>query len=233
MRIQDRQLANVEMMPGGFDQLRRLHETVDAAGAPSQREPAPASAVAQPPTFAVDEAADAANPFIALLRPPEGAAPGPSARPAPNPWASRPAAPAAPGGGAANPFASLFGGGAGGGVAPPAMPPFGGGALGAMGAVPGPEQLAQVDGLIAALETNPVSATQCIHVQSARRPLQLIDAVDITATTCCSFASSLPCLDAGSPTVHHLTRSHLPCLVLTQGLRQSIASLVCIFLALS
>jgi hypothetical protein len=212
MRIQDRQLANVEMMPGGFDQLRRLHETVDAAGAPSQREPAPASAVAQPPTFAVDEAADAANPFIALLRPPEGAAPGPSARPAPNPWASRPAAPAAPGGGAANPFASLFGGGAGGGVAPPAMPPFGGGALGAMGAVPGPEQLAQVDGLIAALETNPVSVTFSAYMYNLR------------AVPC----SSLMQLTSPQRRVacSHLTRSHLPCLVLTQGLRQSMEAMM-------
>lgn len=154
MRIQDRQLANVEMMPGGFDQLRRLHQTVDAAVAPTDREQP--SATPERPVVAApaeDAAADAANPFIALLRPPEGAAPGPSARPAPNPWAARPPPPAP----AANPFASLFGGGGGSGsgsgsMVPPAMPPFGG----AMGGVPGPEQLAQVDGLIAALEANPV-----------------------------------------------------------------------------
>lgn len=72
MRNSDRQMANIEMMPGGFDALRRMHETIqaplmDAAQGGFQRE--------------ANNTAEETNPFSSLFQN------TPSNQPMPNPWA--------------------------------------------------------------------------------------------------------------------------------------------------
>lgn len=86
MRNTDRQMANIEMMPGGFDALRRMHENIQA----------PLMDATQ--GFAPDNADNAANgqednPFTSLFQQNT-----PSNTPMPNPWA--PARPTPPNPGA-------------------------------------------------------------------------------------------------------------------------------------
>mmetsp|Transcript_8905 Transcript_8905/g.16054 ORF Transcript_8905/g.16054 Transcript_8905/m.16054 type:complete len:540 (-) Transcript_8905:1173-2792(-) len=120
MRNTDRAMANIEMMPGGFDALRRMHENVQA---PLQ------DAMLDNNT---NNNADSENPFASLFNP---ATTAPSTAPMPNPWNPTPAQPATnnAAAGAAPDFSSLFGAGAGG------MPGVPGG-----GTTPDPNQVIQM-----------------------------------------------------------------------------------------
>lgn len=82
MRNTDRQMANIEMMPGGFDALRRMHENIQAPLMDATQGFAPDNAAN--PTNAQED-----NPFTSLFQQNT-----PSNAPMPNPWA--PARPAAP-----------------------------------------------------------------------------------------------------------------------------------------
>jgi ubiquilin len=159
MRNTDRQMANIEMMPGGFDALRRMHENIQAplmdatargfAGGADQNVPGPAG-----------PAAGADNPFASLFQPQNNT---PSNAPMPNPWAPNRGIPAPqahepvmapqgipptglPNANNFNAFANLFRadhpGAAGDGIAPGAgaMPGFPGGMPGGPPGMPNLDQ---------------------------------------------------------------------------------------------
>ncbi|KAA8495011.1 Ubiquitin domain-containing protein DSK2b [Porphyridium purpureum] len=71
-RNSDRAMANIEMMPGGFDALRRMHENVAA----------PLADAMQTPSNDNRTGADSENPFADLFNP----STTPSTQPMPNPW---------------------------------------------------------------------------------------------------------------------------------------------------
>jgi len=176
-RIHDRQMANVEAIPGGFNHLQRMHQQIqEPLQAAADRGPAtaplaePRVAAGIPPAVAVadglvteDEARD--NPFIELLRPPASATAQPNTRAAPNPWA--PPSQPVPSPGGANPFASLFGGAGSGGPGPGSLNPGGMGPhMFPGGMQPDASQLAQVDQLITMMESNPALADMMTQMMS-------------------------------------------------------------------
>jgi len=119
IRNQDRAMANIESMPGGHNLLAQMHHsTVEP-----MMEAMAGRGGGTPSSTSGQSAAERANPFIALLRPPESGAPNTS--PLPSPWApttgsrspssSSTASSAGGAGPAANPFGGLFGAGGGGG----------------------------------------------------------------------------------------------------------------------
>jgi ubiquilin len=81
MRNTDRQMANIEMMPGGFDALRRMHENIQA---PLMDATAGGLAGMGEPARPSGDAAGADNPFASLFQPESNT---PSNAPMPNPWA--------------------------------------------------------------------------------------------------------------------------------------------------
>ncbi|PXF40926.1 Ubiquitin domain-containing protein DSK2b [Gracilariopsis chorda] len=133
MRNTDRQMANIEMMPGGFDTLRRMHENIQAPLMDAAQDHFTNNATSNEAGNGTDD-----NPFSSLFQN------TPSNAPMPNPWAPNGGMPAQNpstngwgGAGAdaagANLFASLFSGApdtngssnaatAGGGANP--VPPF-------------------------------------------------------------------------------------------------------------
>jgi len=84
MRNTDRAMANIEMMPGGFDALRRMHENVQAplqdAMASGARGTLGGSAANAPAQQQAQANSD--NPFASLF----GPTVPPSTQPMPNPW---------------------------------------------------------------------------------------------------------------------------------------------------
>eukprot|EP00729_Bicosta_minor_P010594 gene10594-7273_t len=125
IRNQDRAMANIESMPGGHNLLAQMHHsTVEP-----MMEAMAGRGGGTPSSTSGQSAAERANPFIALLRPPESGAPNTS--PLPSPWApttgsrspssSSTASSAGGAGPAANPFGGLFGAGGGGGGGMPGM----------------------------------------------------------------------------------------------------------------
>lgn len=146
MRNTDRQMANIEMMPGGFDALRRMHENIQAPLMDATQGFAPGNGDANP--NAGNNQDD--NPFTSLFQQNT-----PSNTPMPNPWAPNNGVPTAPptaaprtqptpgigtnaGEGAGNAFAQLFQGmrGANGGTTPGATPTFPGMGTGGMPNLP-------------------------------------------------------------------------------------------------
>lgn len=110
MRNTDRQMANIEMMPGGFDTLRRMHENIQAPLMDAAQGHFANNTTNNEAGNGTDD-----NPFSSLFQN------TPSNAPMPNPWASNDGAPAQNpstngwgGAGAdaagANMFASLFAG---------------------------------------------------------------------------------------------------------------------------
>lgn len=124
MRNTDRQMANIEMMPGGFDALRRMHENIQTPlyeGFANAINPTNTNANANANTNTNSNSTNPnGNPFASLFQQNT-----PSNTPMPNPWArntvdpaggmhrfgtadDRPNATQNPGVDNANPFASLF-----------------------------------------------------------------------------------------------------------------------------
>lgn len=117
LRNTDRQMANIEMMPGGFEALRNMYQNIQAPLMDAATNPNPN------PARTTNEDTD--NPFNSLFNN------TPSAQPMPNPWNPTPPAQTGTGNGAgttgsapatgttnqaaANPFASLLGGAGGAG----------------------------------------------------------------------------------------------------------------------
>jgi ubiquilin len=127
MRGMDRQMSNIESMPGGFAAMQRMHAQLDAADA--QQQDAPAAPPADNPFAAMFQGGAAAAPGAG-----DGAAPaaspgvggGPNSAPLPNPWA--PAAAGAAGGAPAGLPAGL----------PAGFPGMGAAGAGGMGDLLGP-----------------------------------------------------------------------------------------------
>lgn len=89
MRNTDRQMANIEMMPGGFDALRRMHENIQAPlmdAAAGFTNPNPDAANTADTANTANTAGGADNPFASLFQNTQNT---PSNQPMPNPWASR------------------------------------------------------------------------------------------------------------------------------------------------
>lgn len=127
MRNTDRQMANIEMMPGGFDALRRMHENIQAPLMDAAQ-----TGFTTPNANAVTNnndsnntngngntaTANSSNPFSSLFQQQNQQRNTPSNTPMPNPWAANNTATGngmgGMGGGptnttaAGNPFASLF-----------------------------------------------------------------------------------------------------------------------------
>lgn len=142
MRNNDRAMANIENVPGGFDALHRMYENVQAPmmeAAAGGNAPVAASA--------------SHNPFKSMLQ--GGSASGHLV----TPWTSsstRFAAPRAASGFGANPFASFA---PGGGAAPNPFEAFGSGGFGG-------GQMPDVEGLATMLETNPQMQQMMQNVMS-------------------------------------------------------------------
>lgn len=140
MRNSDRQMANIEMMPGGFDALRRMQEDVQAPLMDAmQNFGANDTNATNPP--AAGTGAAGANPFASLFQN------TPSNAPMPNPWAPTPP-PAAPGAGTGTGAAPPAGG-------MPAMPGAGAGGMPDMTALLGGMQGMNGDQM-AAMMDNPM-----------------------------------------------------------------------------
>eukprot|EP00049_Salpingoeca_infusionum_P018573 m.357835 g.357835 ORF g.357835 m.357835 type:complete len:476 (+) comp17957_c0_seq1:256-1683(+) len=85
MRQADMAMRNIESMPGGFNHLRRFHETVAEPLDAALRGGRQQSAEPTLPAISPD------NPFASLFEPPVGdAASAPNSQPLPNPWQSPP-----------------------------------------------------------------------------------------------------------------------------------------------
>ena len=111
LRNTDRQMANIEMMPGGFDALRRMHENIQAP----LMDAAQGGFNGDNESGATADANADGNPFSSLFNTRNT----PSNAPMPNPWAPNNGVPtpanapttngrAAPTAGTPNAFASLF-----------------------------------------------------------------------------------------------------------------------------